>query len=264
MEKFIDKQLKRVSRQERRLMKDQRESWISYRTRPAREKLDAAIPDKLKSTLETAFYKGFKLVFEKGAPVIDKTYNKEKILLQHEARDEIFMDAPTHRNLNKVHRRAKNAGSANTLITAVEGGTLGLLGIGLLDIPLFIGMLMRTLHETGLSYGVDTELYEERIYALLLICAALTENEERRRFNHKILLFEKRLQNGIPLGMNLEDQIKETATVLSQALLTAKFIQGLPVVGVVGGAVNYAVTRRVANFARLKYKKRYLLAKINE
>lgn len=262
MEKFINKQLKRVSKQEHKLMKNKRESWLSYRTRPTREKLDAAIPDKLKSTLETAFYKGFKLVFDKGAPVIEKTYNKEKILLQHEARNEIFLDAPSRKNLNKVHNRAKNAGTANTLITAVEGGALGLLGIGLPDIPLFIGMLMRTLHETGLSYGVDTDLDEERLYALLLICAALTENEERRGFNHRILLFEKRLQGGIPLGMNLEDQIKETAAVLSQALLTAKFIQGLPVVGVVGGAVNYAVTRKVANFARLKYKKRYLLAKI--
>ena len=76
MDQFISKQLKKVSRQEHKLMKEKRESWISYRTRPAREKIEDSIPEKLKETLEIAFYKGFKLVFEKGAPIIDKTYNK--------------------------------------------------------------------------------------------------------------------------------------------------------------------------------------------
>ncbi|SCZ81332.1 EcsC family protein [Acidaminobacter hydrogenoformans] len=261
MEKNVNKQLKKVSRQERKLLREQRDSWLTYKTQPARDKLDAAIPEKLKAGLEAAFYKGFKLVFEKGDAVIEKTINREKALLRHEARDEIFMDNPSGKNLRKVHRQAKNAGAANTLIASVEGGALGFFGIGLPDIPIFIGMLMRTLHETGLSYGVDTESEEERIYALLLICGALTKNEERRRFNHQILLFEKRLKNGEPLGMSLEEQIKRTSEVLSRTLLTAKFVQGLPVIGVVGGAVNYAVTRKVASFAQLKYKKRYLLGK---
>ena len=262
MEKNVNKQLKKVSRQERKLLKKRRDSWLTYKTQPTRDKLDAAIPEKLKEGLEAAFYKGFKLVFEKGDAVIEKTINREKALLRHEARDEIFMDDPSGKTLRKVHRQAKNAGTTNTLIASVEGGALGFFGIGLPDIPIFIGMLMRTLHETGLSYGVDTASEEERIYALLMICGALTKNEERRRFNHQILLFEKRVQNGVPLGMSLEEQIKQTSEVLSRSLLTAKFVQGVPVIGVVGGAVNYAVTRKVARFAQLKYKKRYLQAKI--
>ena len=171
------------------------------------------------------------------------------------------MQTPTRKTFKKVQQRAANVETANTLITTLEGGALGLLGIGIPDIPIFIGMLMKTLREIGLSFGIDTDASQERLYALLLICAALTENEERRRFNHQILLFEKRLETQAPLNMDLEDQIRKTAAVLSQVLLTAKFVQGLPVVGVVGGAVNYFVTKRVANFARLKYKKRYLMSK---
>lgn len=257
MDKIVDKQLKRISKAEGKLMKDQRDSWIRYRTRPMAQKLDAAVPDPVKRGLETAFYKGFKLVFEKGRPVIEKSVNKEQILRQHEALSDQFAEAPTRRNLKRLNRRAKVAGDFSAAVTAVEGSALGVLGIGLPDIPLFTGMLMRTLQETALSYGIEMDSEAEALYGLLLICAALSENEARRRFNHQILLFEKRLERGEPHGMDLETQIRTTASVLSQTLLTAKFVQGLPLVGVVGGAVNFSVTRRVANFARLKYKKRY-------
>jgi hypothetical protein len=261
MEKLIKKQLKHVEKQESKLMKNRGDSWLSLKTQPARGRIESTIPEQVKSGLETAFYKGFKLVFEKGQPLISKTYNKDKSLLRHEALNEILDGTPNRKNLRKVNLRATRAHNANLLISAVEGSALGLLGIGVPDIPIFIGMILRTLHETALSYGIDSDPEDERLYALLLICAALTRDEKRRMFNHQILLLEKRLQKGELPRMDLDEQIRVTAGVLSDTLLTAKFIQGLPIVGVIGGAVNYSVIRSVGNFARLKYKKRYLMGK---
>ena len=41
-------------------------------------------------------------------------------------------------------------------------------------------------------------------------------------------------------------------------MLTAKFIQGIPIVGAIGGVVNYSIIKRIGEYASLKYKKRYL------
>ena len=44
-------------------------------------------------------------------------------------------------------------------------------------------------------------------------------------------------------------------------MLVLKFIQGLALVGVLGGAANPVYYRRVLNYVQLKYHKRYLYQK---
>lgn len=59
----------------------------------------------------------------------------------------------------------------------------------------------------------------------------------------------------------MSEEIKKTAKALADALLVEKFVQGIPIVGVVGGFVNHAVYKKILFLARLEYKKRYLLGK---
>ena len=54
------------------------------------------------------------------------------------------------------------------------------------------------------------------------------------------------------------DEIEKTAASFSMTMLTAKFIQGLPVVGAAGGLMNPVIYRKVQKYAARKYKKRYL------
>ena len=56
----------------------------------------------------------------------------------------------------------------------------------------------------------------------------------------------------------LDDEVRNTSKVLSQAMLTSKFVQGLPLIGVVGGIVNFRVINKISEYSKLKYKKRYL------
>ena len=55
--------------------------------------------------------------------------------------------------------------------------------------------------------------------------------------------------------------MEQAAEALSNAMLMAKFIQGLPVVGAAGGMNNPFVYQKVSQYAALKYKKRYLASK---
>ncbi len=51
----------------------------------------------------------------------------------------------------------------------------------------------------------------------------------------------------------------KTADAFAADMLLLKFVQGLPVVGVLGGAGNPVCYRKVMRYAGIKYRKRYLL-----
>ena len=150
----------------------------------------------------------------------------------------------------------------NSTLSVLEGGVLGVLGIGLPDIPLFISVIMRTIYQVSLSYGYDYEKDEEKQYVLLLICGAITYGEEQKEYNEQINVLGEKIDQKTSLGDDLKEYIKTTSDLLSNSLLTAKFIQGIPIVGVVGGAINYSMVSKIGKYASIKYKKRYLLSKI--
>lgn len=54
-------------------------------------------------------------------------------------------------------------------------------------------------------------------------------------------------------------QIQSTASAFAVDMLLLKFIQGLPVVGILGGAANPVYYGRIMKYVQLKYRKRYLL-----
>ncbi|MFQ9893778.1 MAG: EcsC family protein, partial [Emergencia sp.] len=53
-------------------------------------------------------------------------------------------------------------------------------------------------------------------------------------------------------------QIRTTAETMSTELLYLKFLQGIPLVGVVGGASNSVYLQKVLKYAKLKYHQRFL------
>jgi hypothetical protein len=146
----------------------------------------------------------------------------------------------------------------------LEGGILGLLGIGLPDIPLFLSVIVKTIYEVALSYGYQYDTPEERTYLLLLICGAITKGEQQLEFDKDLELLGVKIDHNIVDDLSLEKQMKDTAHVLSDSLLTAKFIQGIPIVGAIGGAVNYNILNKIGKYAGIKYKKRYLQKKVTD
>lgn len=58
-----------------------------------------------------------------------------------------------------------------------------------------------------------------------------------------------------------EEQIQKAARALSKELLYMKFLQGIPLVGVVGGAYDVAYMKQIGEYAKMKYQKRFLMDK---
>ena len=96
---------------------------------------------------------------------------------------------------------------------------------------------------------------EEKIFILKVIRAALSGGDKRADENRSLGKWICGFENE---AMPLEDEITKTAKVLSDRLLYMKFIQGISIVGVLGGISDFAVTKEISDYARFIYKKRFL------
>lgn len=255
MRKVIDKQLSKIEKKENKILNKRKSKLYEKKVSPIIDKLESNIPEKLKITLDSAFYKGFNLVLSKGSKYIEKLYDKEKLQLEYDIKNYAVEKSTTKKNIRNLDSISKRSNFINTTISTVEGGGLGLLGIGVPDIPLFITMILKTIYEIAISYGFDYENESEQIYILNLICGALSSGEEQKKYDNKLDNFN----NEIDLKKYIfDDEVRNTSKVLSQAMLTSKFVQGLPLIGVVGGIVNFRVINKISEYSKLKYKKRYL------
>lgn len=225
------------------------------------QKLEEKIPEKLEETLNTAFIKAFDLVFEKGTGLIEKTYNKDQQKTDYQVREYAAGLKESRKTVKAFGRQSQGTRMKNLMISGVEGVGLGLLGIGLPDIPLFTAVILKSVYEIALSYGFEYESEKEQWFILKMIETALKKGEELERNNS--LLNAWIGQNGIGETVKgRKEQSKETAAALAEALLYMKFLQGIPVVGIAGGAADTVYLKKITDYAELKYKRRFLRKKI--
>jgi len=262
-DQILLKQLAIVEKHEQKFLNQKENAYLKSKFSPVVNKIETIIPAKLSSTLDVAFYKGFQFVFEKGNVYVERTYNKDKIDSEYDLNNYAVDKYMNKKHLKNVDKQSQRSKVINESISALEGGVLGLLGIGLPDIPLFIGVIIRTINEIALSYGYRYQTDCEKAYILYLICGAMAKEDARIEYNEKLDLLANNIDSNAGTSVHLEAVMKETSDLLSNTLLTAKFIQGLPLVGVIGGVVNPLIINKIGKYARIKYKKRYLLCKIN-
>lgn len=222
--------------------------------------LSDKVPEKLQTTLDAAFSKAFQLIFKKGAGAIEFTYNKEKLEQEYQLRDFAGEIKNDRKSIKAFHKTARKQDAVNLFAAGISGAGMGLLGIGLPDIPLFTGMMLRDIYATSLNYGFSYDSLEERYFILLIIEGAVSSGERLCEIDTQINRFIEHGQ--LPECYVEEEQIRQTAKALSEALLYMKFLQGIPLVGVLGGLYDAIYMKYVAAYSTLKYKRRYLYNKL--
>lgn len=257
-EKVLEKQLKILKKKENKLLIKKKENVLDNKISQYKNKLEKKIPSKLKDTLEVAFEKGFNIVLKNGLTIIEKSFNKEKINKEFNIDDFAINEITSKKNIKKIDKRTAKKVFFNQSIGMIEGGVLGILGIGLPDIPIFIGVMLKTIYEIAMGYGFSYANEDEKIYILKIICSTMSTGEEKKYYIKEIDFIADQIDNKIQLKYDLDILIKETSNKMATLMLTNKFIQGLPVVGVLGGFTNYKIIKDISKIAKIKYKKRYL------
>ena len=252
--KSLNKEFAILQRQEDKLMaaamKAKAPGW--------KKTLEDKVPEKVYTGLHSAFGKGFSLVFQHGRKLIEKTYKKDEMAAAHAARDQGFQIIGRRKEMKQMHKSARRSSHLNVAMTTVEGIGLGALGVGMPDIVLFLATLLRGIYETAIHYGFQYESRFEQMLILKMMAASLASGEDwfhrNKEVNDWILAGPREITEEEFLA-----QIQETASVFAVDMLLLKFIQGLPVVGIIGGAANPVYYNRVIRFVQLKYRRRYLL-----
>ena len=253
-EKALNKELRAVEKQEKKIQK----AFVKAKAPAWKTALGDKIPKKVYTGLESTFCKGFSLVFHQGRSLSEKSYNKETLQNNHSIRDYAVRLKGGRKELKAVHKSAKRSDGLNLVVTTAEGLALGALGIGMPDIVLFIGTLLKGVYETALNYGYDYETPEEQYMILNMMAASLITGEERVEWDEMIDAMIVEEPRDVTREV-LDEQIRETASVFAMDMLLLKFIQGMPIVGILGGVGNPIYYNRVLQYVQLKYRKRYLL-----
>lgn len=220
------------------------------------EKLEDKIPATLQETLNAAFAKAFTLIFAKGTSMIEKTYRREKIEEDYQIRQYIVDVKQDLKSLRSFTKKTRDTSNKNLLLTGASGIGMGVLGIGIPDIPLFTSMILKNMYEIALQYGYQYETENERYFILLLIQTALSYGEDFQQLNQKVDQFIESVK--LPQNYDEKMQIIDTADALSKELLYMKFLQGIPLVGAIGGAYDVIYMKQISEYAMMKYRKRYL------
>ena len=281
-ETAIDKELKLIHRQEESL----RRAAMKGKTPQWKTALEEKVPGSIYENLQKAFRKAFAIVFEKGTGLIEKTYNRESLEEDCQVREFAFQVKANRKTLKKARKDARAGNLRNLAITSAEGIGLGVLGIGLPDIIMFVGVLLKGIYETALQYGYAYDSDQERCFILKLMETAVLKGEDWEEGNREIDRYIEssavecaveeesgteesgeegpgEQQQSETWEKDLRERVKEqtgrTADAFAMDMVLLKFIQGLPVVGSLGGAGNPLYYNKVIKYAELKYRKRYLL-----
>lgn len=218
--------------------------------------LAAKVPPKLRATLNTAFVKAFELIYQKGTPLIDKTYRKRNAEQQYKINRFAYEVRQNRRSLNAFSRRSDASNAVNLLISGVEGIGLGLVGCGIPDVPLLTAVVLRSLYEISVNYGFDHTKPEEKLYQLLIIQGAMSYGEDLQTCLDQLDRYPETLP--IPSKDAIKQQISASASALADEMLFLKFVQGIPIVGVIGGISDTVFLHRIQRFAKLNYQYRLL------
>lgn len=222
------------------------------------EKLDTYIPKKLQNGLDTAFNKAFDFVFEKGTGVIGKTYNRDKYEYEYKVKKYALELKENKRNIKRFSKKAKAAKNVNVLVSGVSGVGMGIIGVGIPDIPVFTSMVLRSIYEIAMSFGFNYDDMKEQIFILKLIEVSMKNGIDFADANTEL---NKLIDNDENLTETKYEQISKTSKALGDAMIYMKFIQGIPIVGALGGAYDIVYVNRISNYAVLKYKRRFLIKK---
>lgn len=231
---------------------------VSKTTASVRAKIEDKIPEKLEDTLNAAFNTAFKLVFQEGKVLIKKTYDEDNLKSEY-VEKRVGTQTKGDRSLIKRLRKPSEKRYLKSLgVATTEGVGLGLLGIGLPDIPILIGNMIRTCIVSAQSHGLDTDRLDEQVYMLRLIRLLALPVEERSGFNSELDALGDAIDSGRDVKPDLEKEMKETSERLSMTLLFSRFVMGLPVVGVAGGLYNPVIVSQLHQLAEIKYEIRLL------
>lgn len=216
-------------------------------------------PKKVIEKVRAALIKGFIFIFTKGTPAIEKVGGLKKKRMKAEIDIGALDKGISLGAIERVDEGAAGTASTNKEITSVEGAVMGLFGWGPQDAPVFLSVILKSIYEVAASYGFDYNSNEERRYIIALMNGALSGGFD------KIPNSEKCDEIGIMIDLGkgnneelAEEELQSAAENIADQILVLKVLMMIKIAGAFSAATNYKMVKQVTEYAKVKYRQRFL------
>ncbi|WP_042160725.1 EcsC family protein [Paenibacillus gorillae] len=175
------------------------------------------------------------------------------------------LDGVARLPLSVMDVTADQLSASRSKLATVQGATTGFGGLLTLalDIPAILGLSLKIIQEIGICYGYDPNLREERVFAVKIMQFASSDIVGKKAILDELAVFEG--SDGDRQMMSQLQGWQEVVALYRDNFGWKKLFQMIPVAGMLFGAfINRGMLNDVAEAAKMLYRKRRVLQKIEE
>ncbi|QOR65044.1 EcsC family protein [Cytobacillus suaedae] len=159
--------------------------------------------------------------------------------------------------LNVMDSVAREIGESRTTIAGIQGATTGIGGIFTLaiDIPVLLGLSLKTLQEIAMCYGYDPDDKQERIFIVKCLQFASSDIVGKQTILEDLETFAQG-NNHAHVFSEIQGW-REVVTTYRDNFGWKKLFQLVPIAGIIFGAlINKSMIQDIAEVGMMLYRKR--------
>ncbi|MGG4492304.1 EcsC family protein [Metabacillus idriensis] len=174
------------------------------------------------------------------------------------------IDDMKHVPLNVMNRVSSDLRTNRGNVATVQGATTGFGGIFTLavDIPVLLGLSLKTLQEIAIAYGYDPEDKEERIFIVKCLQFASADIVGKQAILNELSGYYNRSMEPAEMMSKLQGW-REVVYTYRDHFGLKKLLQMVPVAGMLFGAyTNRSMVKDIAETGIMLYQKRRILERL--
>ena len=187
----------------------------------------------------------------------------EKRVLQKYFEEDLSELSPDERAtiaIAKMDKAAKKLSEVRANTAMVQGGTTGIGGLFTLaiDIPILLGLILKTIQEVAICYGYNPQEKQERIFIVKCLQFASSDVVGKKAILEELSMFNDNREN--KQMMSQLQGWREVLMTYRDNFGWKKLFQMIPVAGMIFGAfINKSTVKETAEVAMMLYRKRRVL-----
>lgn len=181
--------------------------------------------------------------------------------------DDLTLENISSLPLSTMDEVSKDLKTNRGKLATIQGATTGVGGIFTLaiDIPILLGLSLKTLQEIAITYGYDPKDREERIFIVKCLQFSSADIVGKQAILNELSSYYKR--NGAP-NSEMISQLqgwREVVYTYRDQFGWKKLLQMVPIAGIVFGALtNRSMINDLSEVGIMLYRKRRIVEKLNQ
>jgi EcsC protein family len=194
---------------------------------------------------------------------------QEKLILtklrKHSQKEDLMISDVSSLPLTTMDAVGEELKSTRSKLATVQGATTGFGGIFTLavDIPVILGLSLKTLQEIAIAYGYDPQDRDERIFIVKCLQFSSADIVGKQAILNELSTFYRREHKSNQEMISQLQGWREVVFTYRDQFGWKKLLQMVPIAGMVFGAItNRSMIHDLAETGMMLYRKRRILERL--